>query len=70
MPRGSDTALVVYPAGYTIYEMPSGSRNMCGLLDIAVACGVRWKEVSRLELQVSTSETQQNRVEATLNNNS
>lgn len=53
-------------AGYTLYKMPSGSRNICGLLDIAVACGVGWKEVSRLEWQISTSETQQNRVEATL----
>lgn len=50
VPIGSDTALVVYLAGYTIYEMPSGSRNMCALMNIAVACGVRWKEVSRLEL--------------------
>lgn len=26
-------------AGYTISKMPSGSRNLCGLLDVAVACG-------------------------------
>lgn len=61
MPRGSGTSSVVHPDGYTTDEMPSGSRNMCGLLDIALACGVRWKEVSVLELYVSASETQQKR---------
>jgi hypothetical protein len=30
----------------TVYKMPSGSRDVCGLVAIAVACGFGWKEVS------------------------
>lgn len=48
-------------AGYTLDKMPSGSRDICGLLGVAVACGAGWKEVSRLETQISSSEMQQNR---------
>lgn len=30
----------------TVYKMPSRSRDTCGLVAIAVACGFGWKEVS------------------------
>lgn len=48
-------------AGNTVYKMPSGSRDTCGLVAIAVACGLGWKEVS-----LALGDNRERGIEATL----